>query len=154
MVVPDDDDLRSGVVERLKHTCGLGAAAVIRARAETRMVPVGDRAPLRARGEVRSQPRFLSRSRAHADVRVERDNVPVTEIVAVVSHARLPREGPKIAVVPAGPGRVVVVIPGGGAGPCLVTAPRGVVTLRVVRVRAIGVGVVAGGKDGPRNVVQ
>src|SRR6266849_1992033 len=62
VLVPGDHDLGAGVVQRLPQRLRRRQAAVLRSRAEPRMVPVGDGALLGAGREVLAQPRFLRRT--------------------------------------------------------------------------------------------
>src|SRR5947199_3292317 len=80
--------------------------------------------------------------------------MPGAQIVAVVSQAGRPREGPEIVVVAGGPRRAVVVIPWGWTSARLMPPPRGVIAVRVVPGRAVGIRVVASPADSPRNVVE
>src|SRR2546426_12787540 len=109
------------------------------------MVPVGDRAPLCARGEIGPQPRFLRRAGAHVDVAVQRNDVPGAEIVAVVAQPGRPGLRPEVAEVTRGARRVMVVVAGRGAGARLVPAPRRGVALRIARAPAAAAGVVPRG---------
>src|SRR2546427_12117333 len=106
------------------------------------MVPVGDRAPLCARGEIGPQPRFLRRAGAHVDVAVQRNDVPGAEIVAVVAQPGRPGLRPEVAEVTGGAPRVMVVVAGRGAGAPLVPAPGRGVAQSTVHARGGGVRVV------------
>src|SRR3989454_11281411 len=86
VVVPDDDQLRPGVVQVLPQRRHLGVSPLV-AGAEERVVPVGDRAPLGALGEIGLEPYLLRRAHVHRDVAVQRDDVPGAQIVAVVALA-------------------------------------------------------------------
>src|SRR2546427_5343449 len=104
------------------------------------MVPVGDRAPLCARGEIGPQPRFLRRAGAHVDVAVQRNDVPGAEIVAVVAQPGRPGLRPEVAEVTGGARRVMVVVAGRGAGARPVPAPGRGGAMRLVPGRARGGG--------------
>src|SRR5207302_245557 len=56
----------------------------IRHRAEAGMVPVGERAQRWVGGEIGAKPLLLRRIDPHVDGRVEHDDVPAAELVAVV----------------------------------------------------------------------
>src|SRR5437764_550123 len=86
MVMPGDPKLRTGVVEILPHCLHRRVRPVV-AGAESGPVHVGHGARLRAGGEIRLEPGLLCRARAGADLTVQRDDVPITEIVAVPTPA-------------------------------------------------------------------
>ena len=102
MVVPGDHELRAGRVQGIPQRPRLLLAAVAAARAEPRMVPVGERAALAGPGEVRPQPLLLSRPGLHADIAVERDDVPAAHIVTVVPRPPPACVGTKVVVVARG----------------------------------------------------
>src|SRR5581483_6394684 len=85
---------------------------------------------------------------------VEGEHMPGAHLVAVVPLGGITGGRPEIPVVGRRPGRVVVVVPGGGAGPGLVPAPAGVVAVGELGFAALVLGVVAGGEHGAGNPVQ
>src|SRR5581483_6853372 len=90
VVVAGQHDVRAGLVERLPDRLHLSAIAVL-ARAEARMVPVGEGTGGGMGGEVIAQPALLRRARltaAHLGaIAVDHDDVPRAESVAVVPFA-------------------------------------------------------------------
>ena len=86
VVVSDDHDLRSGVVQVLPQRLRLDVGPFV-AGTEERMMPVGKRATLRVAGEIRPQPLLLRRADVHRDVAVQRHDMPVAQVVAVVAFA-------------------------------------------------------------------
>src|SRR5205807_6786167 len=102
------------------------------ARAEQRVVPVGQGARPRVRGQIRLEPLLLRRSRPHRDVRVQGDDVPGAEVVAVVALGGVAGGGAEVAVVARGAGGVVVVVARHRAGARFEPAPGGRVAVRVV----------------------
>src|SRR5205085_12538780 len=130
-------------------------------RREERVVEIGDRARRRVRREVRAQPLFLRRAASAAAnlaaVRVERDQMPRSDVERVVSlrgvagcraevgevACALTR---RVAVCTAG--RVVLVVSGCRVGDRLYSAPGGVVRLRKRTGAVAPVLVVADGEDG------
>src|SRR5262245_58467245 len=129
VIMSYDHDLRPRVVEVLPERDRLSRAAV-RSRAEPWMVPVGQRASRGVRRQIRSQPRLLCGARAHVDVAVERDDVPLADVVAVVAAAGGPGCGSKVAEVTRRTGSVVVVVAGRRPGARFELAPRRIVVLR------------------------
>src|SRR5207237_10070518 len=126
-------------------------------RVEPRLVPHGYDAALVRGREVRPKPQLLRRSgrRRHVTVlRVQHDDVPGAEIVAVVVLAAVAG-----LLTPVPPRRiriaqVVLVVPDRGFGTRLVTTPRWSVAVGVVGVRRIGIGVIANGEDGAGDGVE
>src|SRR5216117_2726704 len=154
VLVPVEHDVGPGVVQRLPQRLRRRQAAVLRPRAEPRMVPVGDGALLGAGREVLAQPRFLRRAGTHGGVAVQGDEVPGAEVIAVVALPRRAGERYEIAVVARRTSGVVVVVPRGRTSARLVAPPRRIVALRELRVRAVGVHVVAGREDRAGDVIE
>src|SRR5262249_35929828 len=100
------------------------------------------------------EPLLLGGARAHIEVAVERDDVPVAEVVAVIAAARGAGVLAEVPEVAARTGRVVIVVPGRRprAGP--VTPPGGSIVVRVVGVGAVRIGVVPGGDHRAANPVE
>src|SRR2546430_17583371 len=112
-------------------------------------MPVGDGAALGARREVGLEPRLLRRAGANAGLAVQRNDVPVTQVVAVVALPRGPGDRAEVAVVARAPAGVVLVVPRGGAHPRLVAAPCGVHTIRKIPGPPARACVVPPGEHGP-----
>src|SRR5262245_54831161 len=86
-----ENDLGVVVVERLPQGLDvLRLAAVNRARIKERLVPIGQAALVGVGREIRSEPYLLGRAHRRRDLTIERDDVPVPEIEAVVALARGP----------------------------------------------------------------
>src|SRR5579884_858219 len=120
MIVAVEDDLDAGVVEDAPEIAHVGVEAV-RARREQRMVPVRERALVAVRREVGLKPRPLRRVGADADaltvIAVERDDVPVAEVVTVVADAGHAGLRAEVAVVRRRVGkRFVLVVAGNREG--------------------------------------
>src|SRR5436309_1207748 len=124
--------------------------------AETRLMPVGEHVAALMRGQVCPQPLFLWRtSLAPADAGlstfgVEHDDVPGTEIVAVVALTcrRAPRwvarrDIAEVPVITGRAGRRVVVVAVRRFHPSLVPSPCRVEAVREFTGRAVRIGVVA-----------
>src|SRR5207247_3147100 len=97
------------------------------------------------------QPLHLRGAGRHIELAVERDDVPISEVIAVVAFGRVPRRGADVAEVPGRARGVVVVVAGDGTGTGQVSAPRRGVPLGVVGGGTHGVGVVAEPDHGPRD---
>src|SRR5205814_10434184 len=84
MVVAHEYDVGAGVVERIPERAHVGERLVT--RAEQRVMPVGEGAIGRMRGEVGSEPLLLRGARVAAADRpagaVEHDDVPGAEVIA------------------------------------------------------------------------
>jgi hypothetical protein len=146
VVVPGEDDIGTGVVERVPQLLGCGGVAVFAAR-PARLVPVREHA-LRARGcEVGLEPRDLVASRLRVLFRIERDDVPVAEIEAVVAETGGPCGAAEVPEVPGRARSVVLVVSGRRARSGLVSSPGRSVALRELFRRAVLVGVVAERQD-------
>src|SRR5581483_7069114 len=93
VLVAGEDDLGAGVVERGPERRHVIRAAMLAARTEAGMMPVGERAAGWMGGQIGAEPTFLRRSRvAAADfvaVRIEGDDVPAAEVVTVVAGRRV-----------------------------------------------------------------
>src|SRR3954462_12675425 len=87
MVVAGQDDVRVGCVECVPEVARVLVRAT--ARAEQRDVPIGERADVLVRGEVRLQPLALRApvvaAARLAALRIERDQVPAGEVPRVVT---------------------------------------------------------------------
>ena len=106
-------------------------------------MPVRDRALLGAVREIGLEPHLLGRAHVHRDVRVQGDDVPVTDVVAVVAFARCAGGRAEVVEVPGGAGGEVVVVAGDRLGARLEPAPGRIVAVLVVAARAVRIGVVA-----------
>ena len=124
-----------------------GAAAVLAAGREARVVPGGERAVARVRGEVGLEPEALGRAaRAAADltaVRVQHHDVPAAEVVAVPALRRSAGHGAEVGVVARCVPAAVFVVAHHRARARLVAAPARLVAALEVRGRPVGIGVVA-----------
>src|SRR5256885_15854572 len=87
------------------------------------MMPVGDRAARRARGEIGAEPLLLSRARGRRDAAVQYHDVPVAQVVAVVALAGGPSRRAEIVEVRLGAPLLVLDLAGRGARPRLMAAP-------------------------------
>jgi hypothetical protein len=104
------------------------------------MVPVGERARVRMGGKIGLQPHHLRRIGSatfhqRRTVGVQRDYVPASQVVGVVSLARIAGQCPIVLEVACGAGRLVLVVARAGPGDGLESAP----------VRAVAVFVLGGG---------
>src|SRR5207249_4485537 len=97
--------------------------------AEAGVVPIGERALLGTGREIGAQPLLLRGPCAHAEVRVERDDVPLAHVVAVVVLRRVATGGAEVVPVAEGVRLVIVMVARGRPRPRLVPAPRGRVAL-------------------------
>ena len=109
-------------------------------RKEARVVPGCEDTLPRIGGEIGLEPQVLCRAGTEGDeaaVRVQHDDVPGSEVEAVVAQA--PRSHAVAEVVERGIGRagVVLVIAQGGVGAGLVTAPGRIVAVLVVGRSAV-----------------
>src|SRR5438105_5399988 len=86
---------------------------------------IGERATLRARGEIGAQPLLLRRARGLREVAAKGDDVPVAQVVAVVALRRIAGGRTEVAEIAGGPGRAVLAVGGGRPGARLVPAPGG-----------------------------
>src|SRR5947207_9686358 len=93
------------------------------------MMPVGDRAARRARGEIGAEPLLLCRPCGGRDAAVQHHDVPVAQAVAVVALAGGPSGGAEIVEVRLGTALLLLDLAGGGAGAGLMAAPGRVVGL-------------------------
>src|SRR5437762_1391755 len=111
VLVSADHHLHAAVIQHLPGGLHPGGAAMRGARAEARVVDVGDRAG-RPRGlEIALQPRELSGSGGDVHPAVQGDDVPRAEVVAVIALPGLARGAPEVGEIGSGAGGV-----GGGAG--------------------------------------
>ena len=144
MVVTVHHHVGAVVVQRLPDRLRRQGAAVP-ARAEPRVVPVGQRAGRRMRRQIGAQPALLRRARAHVDVGIDHHDVPRAQGVAVVADARIARRRAPVRVVARrarGRPVVVLVVPGRRARARLVPAPGRIEAVHVIRQRPVWVGTV------------
>src|SRR5438132_6300056 len=119
------------------------------------MVPVCQGAQRRVGGEVGAEQLLLRRGDPHVYARVEHDDVPAAELVAVVPGAWIPGGGAEVLPVGRSPGAVVLVRADGRPGARLKPPPRRPVTIGEVRGDAVRpVHVVAGGEDRAGDAVE
>src|SRR3989454_577962 len=136
VLVSRQDHVRPGLVQRLPQRLRLRLAAVGRARAETGVMPIGERADLRVRGEVGTEPALLGGARAHVQIRVQRDDVPGAEIVAVVAYAPFPGRDTEVTEVAGRRRRVVIVVAGNGVRALLETSPGRLIDRKSTRLNS------------------
>src|SRR2546430_5657616 len=112
----------------------------------------GEHTLLGVRREIGLEPRLLGRAHGGRDERVvavQHDDMPRTEVVAVITLAGIPAEDARIAGAPiadiadSGGTRVVVVVAGHRVRAGLVSAPARIVAILVIGERAVRVGAVA-----------
>ena len=138
-----EHDLRVVVVERLPQWLDvLRLAAVNIARIEERLVPVGEAALVGVGREIGPEPYLLGRTHSRRDFTIERNDVPVPEIKAVVALARGARQGSEIREVARCVGGVIVVVARARPRSCLVPAPGRVVVGGVIGRRTVRIGVI------------
>src|ERR1044071_5035213 len=86
VLVAAQDDIGARGLKRLPERLDLGVVAVLGTRAESRGVPIRQRAGIRVSGEVGAQPGLLRGPRGATPNRravgVERDQVPRSKVVA------------------------------------------------------------------------
>src|SRR5215211_8302380 len=122
---------------------------MLRTRCEPRLMPVSERALPRMRGEVSAKPLLLRGPCGHADIVVQRDQMPRADIERVVALPALPsRTGLhsrpiEVVEVPRRARRVIVVVAGRRTGLGLERSPRRLVPRLVIPERPVRVGVVA-----------
>ena len=154
VIVPHHHHFRPGLVQCLPQRSRADRPTPAYPRGEERLVPDGERALLRAGGEIGAEPLLLVRTRGHRLVVVQRDDVPGAQIVAVVTGFLVSGGSPEVAEVTGRPGRRIVMVPDNGPGARLVAAPGGSIAVGVLVGGPVGVGVVAGGEDGARNLIE
>jgi hypothetical protein len=157
VVVAVDHDIGSVVVQDLVGGSHLGRVAMV-ARAEERVVPVGESAFVGVGGEVLLEPAHHRRgSPASAHLlahRVEGDYVPVASVVGVVALLGIPSRGSEVVEVARSARRIVLVVAYARLGARFVASPGGVVAGLELSVRSGAVGVVAGREDGTTDAVE
>ena len=154
MLVPVQHDVRAVRVQRVPQRLVLRVAGDVDAGHEAGLVPVGERALLAVQRQVGAQPLHLRARRCDVELAVERDDVPVAQVVAVVALGWIARDSAEVTEV-AWRGTVrVLVVTGYGPGTRLVTPPRGVVPLGVVGAGAHRVGVVTEGEHRAGDAVE
>jgi hypothetical protein len=124
------------------------------ARAEGRVVGVGQDAACFAGREVAAQPGLLLSHGFALKVAVERDQVPGAEVEAVVALVRLAGPPAPIGVVGRGFGAAVFVVAGHGPTARLVPAPGEVVAALELGLGATPVGQVAEDEDSAGQAVE
>src|SRR5258706_12838541 len=104
------------------------------------MMPIRQRAAMQVVFvEILAQPLPLRRARRIRDVAVERDDVPVAEVVAVEAEAERSGRRPEVRVIRAGATRHVIVIAWSGPRPVAVASPPRLIAVREPRRRSIHV---------------
>src|ERR1700704_783590 len=147
VIVADEHDVGAGRVERAPDAIGLQAIAMD-AGAEARMVPVGERATTLVRSQIGAQPLVLRTAEAAASgqlraVRVHDDEVPPTEIPAVVTAWGLTRGGTEVIEIVGRAGRHVLVVARCGVDDRLHPAPGGLERRSILRQGGVLILVVA-----------
>ena len=159
LVVRVEHERGAGGVEIVPERLDLGAHGCPR-RAEAGEVPDGEDALLGVRGQVGLEPLLLRRPRGRrgdVPVAVQHDDVPGTEIVAVVALAAVARGSAPVVVVSRVAGGPRLRVSRGGPGTGLVTTPGrggGIAIGEVGGLRARTEHIVADGEDGARNGIQ
>src|SRR5918993_5880416 len=107
------------------------------------MVPVSKRARVGVGGKIGLQPLLLRGSGGAAShhrrtVRVERDHVPASQVVRVVSFAGIASRCPEVVVVSRGASGLVLVVAWAWHGASIELSPGGVVASGEVRDCALG----------------
>ncbi len=153
VIVAIDDDIHAKLIQHMPSIPHVGVIAMI-AGVEERVVPVGDGALRRIRGEVGTQPLDLGGRRVDRDVAVEDHHMPGSQIIAVV--ALISGAGGHTEIVIVGPTSIGIVfmVPGRGESSCLQTAPRWSVAIAKIGVGAQRIRIVASGVDGALDAVQ
>ena len=122
------------------------------------VVPVGEGAARRVRGQVGTQPLDLRRRGRRRDqlraAAVQHDDVPGAEVVAVVALLWVARGGSIVAEVPRCVSRLVVALTGRRLGARLVPSPAQVVAAVVLGKGAVVVGGIAGREHGAGDAVE
>ena len=156
VVVPVEDQLRAGRLERIPQRPDRGIVAVVAGREEG-LVPHGRDTGARVGREVCTQPGHLFGAGATAHlgaVGVEVVHAPGSQVLRVPALAR--RAGPRAEVGEVGgrAGTVVVVVAGDGRGPQTPPAPRRSVAVAELGRRPVRVGDVARRKHPARDAVE
>src|ERR671915_1224129 len=108
-------------------------------------MPVGQNAGLRRRREVSVQPRHLRGAGARADVAVERDDVPFTNVIAVVAFVGVASGRTEVAEVSRRSGRHVLFVARYRPRASLVSPPAWVIARVEVAAATIGIHVISEG---------
>ena len=158
VIVPVEHELGSRRVEHLPEGLHPALVAVLTG-AVTRVVEVREDVVARVRREVRLEPRDLGRRRAaSADeraVRIEHDDVPRPEVVAVPAFPARPGGAAEVVEVRRrGRGRLVFVVPDRGPGARPVATPGRRVTVAEVGCRTVRIGDVTECGHGARDPVE
>src|SRR6266851_5507312 len=157
VVVAGDHDIRVGFVERLEERLNSEVVAVGAAGTEERFVPVGEGAGGGMRGEIGAQPFFLRRTGFAATVvlapAVQHDDVPCSEVVAVVAGLWVAGSGAEIIEVRRGAGGTKFMVAGSRTRAGFRAAPRLVVAGEIF-LAAAGVGKIADGHDSAGDFVE
>ena len=159
VVVAADDELGARVVEDLPEGVHVEDRPMDVARAEEWCVEDDGRTACGVLGEILLEPVDLRRVRqAAADeeiaLRVEGDDVPRAEVVAVIALRRIAGRAVPVAEVPGGARRAVFVAADCRLCPRLMAAPCGVVALIKLRRGAVLVSKVSGRHHGARQAVE
>ena len=154
LVVRIDHDLRTGGVQVVPQRFHRRVALSGAPREEARVMPVGNRAARRARGEIAAEPLLLRRACGGRDAAVQHHDVPVAQVVAVVALAGCPGRRAEIVEIRLRAALLVLDLARRRAGARLVAAPGGVVALVEPILGAVVVREVAGGEDRARDPIE
>ena len=121
---------------------------------EPGLVPIGERAAPAVEREVAAQPLHLGRAWRDVELAVDGDDVPIAEVVAVITFGGIARGRAEVAEIPGGRAIAVFMVAGHRPGPRFVPSPRRVVVVRVFGGGTHLVGVVAQREHGARDAVQ
>src|SRR5207248_574089 len=124
----------AGIVERLPDRLHKGIAAVL-ARAEARVVPVGKRAGRRIGSQIGAQPLLLRRTTLaaahHGAVTIDHNDVPGSQIIAVVAARRVTGCRTEVAEVAGCAAGEIFVVAKGRVGAGFAATPGGIITVGV-----------------------
>src|SRR6267154_2159623 len=157
MIMTADDHVGTGLIESLPESLH-GQIVTMRATGtEQGLVPIGERTRGRMRGEIGAQPLFLRGAGvAAANVlafAIQNDDVPGSELVAVVTGLGVTCSGTKIIEVRGGTGGMKFVIARSRPRAGFYAAPSLVVTLEIF-LAAIRIGEVAGDHNSAGDLLE
>src|SRR5258708_9475921 len=157
VIMAGDHDIGVGFVESLEERLNGEVVAVGAAGTEERLMPISKCTGGGVRGEIGAQPFLLRRTGfAAADVlalAVQHDDVPRSEVVAVVAGLWVAGSGAKIIEVRRGAGGTKFMVAGRRTRAGFRAAPRFVVAGEIF-LAAAGVGKIADGHDSAGDFVE
>jgi hypothetical protein len=158
VIVAGEDERGVRGVQIVPERFRVGIPSIRAARAEERLVPVGQRASGGMRLQILLQPFFLWRADAAAAgglaLAVEHHDVPRAQVVAVRAGLGIARGGAEIIEVGRRAAGMEIMIAGGRARARFVTAPCGPVAILEFLRGAVGIDVVANGEHRAGNFVE